>query len=218
MAYSYDKREVSHGNQFGFFAKISSNEAGEIEFGTPYEFTGLRATSFATTQESNPYYADNVEHVRLMGAKTTEGSITTYQIKKQFMIDHLGKKETTATPPALIDTGVQSNFLWCYSETITDQFGGELNEWHIWTNVQASAGVTSDTATDEESVEPKEIEIPLTASPNTGIQDSDGKAVTEIVWRDNADGTVKALVDSLFSDTEPMEVSEFLDTALGKTA
>jgi len=217
MAFQYDKREVSHGNQFGFFAKISSTPTGEIEFGTPYEFTGLRATSFATTQDSNPYYADNVEHVRLMGARTTEGSITTYQIKKQFMIDHLGKKETTATPPALIDTGIQSNFVWVYSETITDQFGGELNEWHIWTNVQASAGITSDTATDEDSVEPKEIEIPVTASPNVAVQDSDGKSVTEIIWRDDSTGTVKALVDSLFSGTTPLSIAEFLDKALGKT-
>jgi hypothetical protein len=214
--YSYDKREVSHGNQFGFFSKITSTETGEIEFGTPYEFTGLRATSFATTQDSNPYYADNVEHVRLMGARTTEGSITTYQIKRQFMIDHLGKKETAATPPALIDTGVQANFLWCYAETITDQFGGEVNEWHIWTNVQASAGITSDTATDEDSVEPKEIEIPVTASPNVGVLDSDGKAVTEIVWRDDTTGTVKTLIDSLFSTT-PTTIKDFLDKALGVT-
>ncbi|MCK1203045.1 hypothetical protein MXZ84_10770, partial [Streptococcus uberis] len=74
MTYTYDKREVTHGNAFGFFAKISQAVSGGLEIGTPHEFTGLRANSFETSQESNAYHADNVEHVRLQGAKTTEGT------------------------------------------------------------------------------------------------------------------------------------------------
>lgn len=113
-----------------------------------------------------------MEHVRLQGKKSTEGSITTYQIPKQFMIDHLGKKLTTSTPPALIDTGVNANFIWGYAETVTDEFGSEVEEFHIWTNVKASAPKGS-TTTDESSATPKEIEIPCTASPNNFILDSD---------------------------------------------
>lgn len=216
MAYQYETREVAHGNRFGFFAKISQNEStGAIEFGTPYSFTGLRATNFETSQESNPYYADNVEHVRLQGAKTTEGSITTYQIRREFLLNHLGKKLTNSTPPALLDTGRNTNFLWAYAETVTNEFGDEVDEYHIWVNVKASAP-TGETATDEDSVEPKEIEIPLTASPNNGILDSDGKAVTEIVWRDDKNGTVKALIDDLFGTTPAKTLSELIATAIGE--
>lgn len=167
MPYTYEPREVSHGDAFSFFCAITQDiETGEVVFGTPYEFTGLRATSFETSQESNVFYADNVEHIRLSGIKSTEGSITTYQIRRQFMIDHLGKLLTSSTPPALLDTGTRKNFVYGYAETITTQLGSEFDEWHIWTNLQASPP-SQETATDEDAIEPKEIEIPVTASPNT---------------------------------------------------
>lgn len=64
----------------------------------------------------------------------------------------------------------------------TDEFGSEVEEFYIWTNVKASAPKGSAT-TDESSATPKEIEIPCTASPNNFILDSDKKPVSEIVWR-----------------------------------
>ncbi|HEM6116519.1 TPA: phage tail protein [Streptococcus suis] len=215
MTFKYDTREVTHGNATGFFAKIAKNEEGNLELQKPYPFTGLRSTSFETSQESNAYHADNVEHVRLQGKKSTEGSITTYQIPKQFMIDHLGKKLTTSTPPALVDTGVNANFIWGYAETVTDEFGTEVEEFHIWTNVKASAP-TGNTATDESAATPKEIEIPCTASTNNFILDSDNKPVSEIVWRDDAKGTVRGKFDKLFADRSPGKLIDFINEALGK--
>lgn len=217
MTYKYDTREVTHGNASGFFAKISKNSSGALELGSAYSFTGLRGTSFETSQESNPYYADNMEHVRLQGKKTTEGSITAYQIPKQFMIDHLGKKLTESTPPALIDTGVNANFIWGYAETVTDEFGAEIEEFHIWTNVKAAAPKGS-TASDEASATPKEIEIPCTASPNNFILDSNKKPVSEIVWRDDASGTVRAEFDKLFATKNAGKVIDFINKALGVVA
>lgn len=217
MTYQYDTREVTHGNASGFFAKISKNSSGALELGTPYSFTGLKSTSFETSQESNAYYADNVEHVRLQGKKTTEGSITTLQIPRQFMIDHLGKKLTSSTPPALIDTGVNANFIWGYAETVTDEFGAEIEEFHIWTNVKASAPKGS-TTTDESGATPKEIEIPCTASPNNFILDSDKKPVSEIVWRDNSERTVRAEFDKLFAKRTPGKLIDFINKALGVAA
>jgi hypothetical protein len=216
MGYTYEKREVTHGNAYGWYAAISQNEQGATTFGAATAFTGLRATSFETSEESNPYYADNVEHVRLYGAKTTEGSITTYQIRQDFLVNHLGKKLTGATPPALIDTGARKAFVWCHAETVTDEYGGEVNEYHIWTKVQAAAP-TGETATEEDSVGPREIEIPCTASANSAITDSDDKPVTEIVWRDTEDGTVKGLMDGLFAETSPTTVAALIDAALGNT-
>lgn len=216
MTFKYDTREVTHGNATGFFAKIAKNEEGELDLQKPYPFTGLRSTSFETSQESNAYYADNVEHVRLQGKKSTEGSITTYQIPKQFMIDHLGKKLTTSTPPALVDTGVNANFIWGYAETVTDEFGTEVEEFHIWTNVKASAPKGS-TATDESSATPKEIEIPCTASTNNFILDSDKKPVSEIVWRDDAKGTVRGKFEKLFGTDSDVKLIDFINEALGTT-
>ena len=214
MTYQYDIREVTHGNARGFYAQIAKTEAGKLDIKTPYPFTGLRGTAFETSQESNAYYADNVEHVRLQGKKSTEGSITTYQIPKQFMIDHLGKKLTNSTPPALIDTGVNTNFIWGYAETVTDEFGAEVEEFHIWTNVKASAP-KGNTATDETSATPKEIEIPCTASPNNFILDSEKKPVSEIVWRDDNKGTVRAKFDKLFVDSSTTKLIDFINEALG---
>lgn len=216
MTYQYDIREVTHGNARGFYAKIAKTETGELDIKTPYPFTGLRGTAFETSQESNAYYADNVEHVRLQGKKSTEGSITTYQIPKQFMIDHLGKKLTNSTPPALIDTGVNTNFIWGYAEAVTDEFGAEVEEFHIWTNVKASAP-KGNTATDETSATPKEIEIPCTASPNNFILDSEKKPVSEIVWRDDNKGTVRAKFDKLFVKSSPTKLIDFINEALGIT-
>lgn len=216
MTYQYETREVTHGNATGFFAKIAKTVSGELDLQKPYPFTGMRGTSFETTQESNAYYADNVEHVRLQGRKSTEGSITAYQIPKQFLIDHLGKKVTNSVPPALIDTGVNANFIWGYAETVTDEFGGEVEEFHIWTNVKASAPKGS-TVTDEASATPKEIEIPCTASPNNFILDSEKKPVSEIVWRDDTQGTVRAKFDKLFATKSPTKLIDFIKEALGTT-
>lgn len=180
MVRKYDKREVTHGNAWGAWAKIEVDEAGDVTFATPQVFTGLRATNFETTQESNPFYADNQEHVRLSGASTTEGSLTVYQFPKAFLTAHLGKKE--ATNGMLLDTGAFANFAWQHIETVTDEFGNEVEELHIWYNVKASAP-TADSATDEDTAEAKEFEIPLTASPNNAVLDADGKTVANAVIR-----------------------------------
>ncbi|EOT42746.1 major tail protein [Enterococcus dispar] len=177
---AYETREVTHGNAFGAFASITKNAEGQVEFGTPAIFTGLRGNNFETTQESNPYYADNVEHVRLSGAETTEGSITVYQFPESFVINHLGKKK--AANGMLTNTGTKKNFVWQYIETITDEFGEEYEELHIFYNVKAS-NPTSESQTDEDSAEPKEFEIPVTASPNPAVLDADDKPVTEAVIR-----------------------------------
>lgn len=177
---NYETREVTHGNAYGAFASISQGEDGKITFGTPTIFTGLRANNFETSQDSSPFYADNVEHVRLQGAKSTEGSITCYQIPKQFMLNHLGKSEEANG--MIVDTGLNKNFVWQWIETVTDEFGNEVEELHIMYNVKAAAP-TSSSSTDEDSTDPKEIEIPATASPNNAVLDSKGKPVTEAVIR-----------------------------------
>lgn len=193
---NYDTREVTHGNAFGAFASITKNaETGAVELGTPAIYTGLRANNFETTQESNPYYADNVEHVRLSGAETTEGSITVYQFPEAFTINHLGKKKEANG--MLVNTGVKKSFVWQYIETVTDEFGDEYEELHIFYNVKASAP-TAGSQTDEDSAEPKEFEIPVTASPNPAVLDSDGKPVTEAVIRKNE--TNAALFDLAYTE------------------
>ena len=50
MTYQYETREVTHGNATGFYAKIAKTEAGALDLQTPYPFTGLRSTSFETSQ------------------------------------------------------------------------------------------------------------------------------------------------------------------------
>lgn len=212
----YATREINHGSAFGFYATITKNEAtGVVSFGTPKEWTGLIKASFETTQESTAYYADNVQHVTIKGAKTTTGTITTYQISQDFFTNHLGKKVTNSTPPALLDTGVNLAFLFGYAETVSDEYGVDRNEWVIFTNVKASVP-KGDSQTDEDKVTPKEIEIPLTASPNNIVKDKDGMAVTEIIFRDNANNDATTLIQSMFDETDPATVEEVLATIIGE--
>lgn len=192
MDYTYATREVTHGTSYGAFAAITT-EPGTGALITdvkPTEFTGLRGVSFETEQETNAYYADNVEHIRLLGAKTIEGNITCYQIPQSFLVNHLGYK--LMTNGGLTDTGTAKNFIWQFIETVTDSMGNESRQLTIYYNVKAGAP-TAEAVTDEDSVEPKEIEIPCTASPNSLVKDTDGKAVTMLQIKEN--DTNKALID-----------------------
>lgn len=181
MPTKYDTREATHGGSRAFFAQIiRDSDTGAITFGTPKTLTGWRASSLEPSQDSNPYYADNVEHIRLQGIKTIDGSMTLYQISKDFMLEHLAKKQMPNG--ALVDTGTYKSFVLGYVELVDNEFGEQTEELHVWYNIKASSP-TAATSTDEDSPEPKEIEVPLTASPNNGVLDSDGKAVTELVLR-----------------------------------
>lgn len=191
MEYTYDTREGTHGVSYGAFAKIVKTEEGAIDTTIkPASMTGLRTCSFETTQESNPFYADNVEHLRLMGAKTTEGTITVYQFNEKFVLDHLGKKKMTNT--GLVDTGKGENFIFQFIEDVEDEFGKKYRQLSIYYNVKASPP-TGESTTDEDAVELKEFEIPVTASPNSLVTDSDGNAVTCMVITE--DDTNSALID-----------------------
>lgn len=182
MTRQYDTREVTHGISWGAFAKITKTAEGKLDTTIkPKVFTGLRGTSIETSQESSASYADNVEHVRILGKQTNEGEITCYQIAQQFMVDHLAKKLVKETG-ALLDTGTRLNFIWQYIETVNDEFGGEIEQLCVWYNVKAGAP-TGSSATDEDGIEFKEITIPVTASPNSLVLDADGGAVTNLILR-----------------------------------
>lgn len=192
MEYNYETREAVHGLSYGAFAKIvKKDDTGVIDTTIkPTEYTGLRSCNFETSQESNSYFADNQTHIKLSGAKKIEGTITCYQFPKQFVLDHLGKKEMANG--GLVDTGAFAGFIWQYITTITDEFGAETRELNIYYNVSASPP-TGEDKTDEESTEPKEFEIPLNASPNSLVLDTDGKAVSYMQIRETAEN--KALID-----------------------
>lgn len=194
MPTKYDTREATHGGSRAFYAPIiRDTDTGAVTFGTPKTLTGWRASSLEASQDSNPYYADNREHIRLQGIKTVDGSMTLYQIPKDFLLNHLAKKEMANG--SIVDTGTYKAFVLGYVETVDNEFGEQTEELHIWYNIKASSP-TAETSTDEDSPEPKEIEVPLTASPNNGVLDTDGKAVTELVLRKTE--TNKVFFESAF--------------------
>jgi len=212
MAYTYETRNVTHGDQKAWFAKVIQDpETGEITYGDALEFTGVRAVTAEFKEDVSDFYADDQVHISLRGVKTCDGSIVTYQLRKQFLVDHLGKATTTAG--ALLDTGDHANFVFGYMETVTDAFGGNTPEWRILTNVQASAP-TGGSVTDENQIKPKELTVPITAKPNQAVLDSKNRPVTEITWRD-VDGDATALIELMFGDSPEATVQDVIDVALG---
>lgn len=179
---NYETREVTHGNSYGAFAPIETNSDGTLNTDiVPTIFTGLRGVSFETTQDSEAFYADNVEHIRLLGIKTIEGNITAYQIPQSFMVNHLGY--SIAPNGSLIDTGIQKNFIWQFIETVTQNDGTEVRQLTVYYNVKA-ATPTAEANTDEDTITPKEFEIPCTVSPNHLVKDSNNKSVTYMILRE----------------------------------
>lgn len=176
--YKYDTREITHGSAYGGYASIVINEDGTLDETQPVKaFTGLTSVNFEVSQESTAFHADNVEHVRVSGAKSTEGSIKSYQFPKAFVLKHLGKKETKNG--GLIDTGSNEAFIFQYIETVTDEFGKDRRKLNIYYNVKATAPKGESTS-DTDSVSPTEFETPVTASPNNAILDENGKAITSL--------------------------------------
>ncbi|MBC1353893.1 phage tail protein, partial [Listeria innocua] len=128
--FNYDVREGTHGTSYGAYAEIIRNEqTGAITFGVPKPFTGLRSVSFETSQESNPFFADNREHLSLSGAPTTTGSLKTYQFAKDFL-EYIGKK--IMPNGGMTDTGSFKSFVWQFIETVTDEFGNSYDELRIF--------------------------------------------------------------------------------------
>ena len=180
MALKYDTREVTHGIERGFYAEIIQSEQGDYSFDKPKAFTGARAANIETSQENTTYYADNQAHIVLAGAKTTTGSVTLYQIPKNFLVNHLGKD--IDKNGALLDTGKYKNFVFGYITLVDNENGEQTEELHIYYNTKASAYAKS-AAADEDAVSPLELEIPLTMSPSQFVKNKEGKAVTEITLR-----------------------------------
>lgn len=191
MDYKYDTRQGTHGVSYGAFAQIKTTTEGVIDTSvTVTPMTGLRNVNIETTTEESPFYADNVKHLTLSGAPTTEGSITVYQFNEDFVLKHLGKKKMTNT--GLVDTGVSENFIFQYIRTLVDEFGKTKRQLVIYYNLKASPP-TGEDATDEDSAELKEYEIPVTGSPNNLVLDSDGNSVTTMVVTE--DDTNTKLID-----------------------
>lgn len=177
--YKYDTREVTHGVQRAAYATIT-NEEGKVAFGKPASYTGMRGVNIETTQEQNKFFADDQTHIVLNSAKSTEGSFTCYQFPKDFLTSHLGKK--VHDNGGLTDTGTFKSFAFQWIETVEDEFGEKFDELHVLYNVKATTP-TAEAATDEDSTEPKEFEVPVTAAVNNGVLDKDGEATTEMVLR-----------------------------------
>lgn len=198
MNYTYDTREVTHGDAYGAWAEIveSTTTPGTLDTtGVPKVFTGLRGISFETTQESTAYYADNVEHTRILGNKTDEGTITCYQFPQAFATGHLGFK--LSSNGGLIDVGTYKNFIFQYIETITDALGNDWRLLTIYYNLKASAP-TAESASDEDTVTPKEYTINTTASPQPLVVDADTKkAVTMLQLRETSANS--KLIDLAYS-------------------
>ena len=170
----YETREVTHGNEWSAFAGFTVKD-GVITFDDPTVLTGLQETSFDESQDSSPIYADNQVHITVQGNIKTEGSLKYLQLTKKWLTDHLGKK--VLANGGLKDNPTKKNFAYMFQEIVTDEFGGTKRSLTIYYNLQAGA-IKSATKGDEDKVEAKVFEIPVTANPNNYVLDADGIPTT----------------------------------------
>lgn len=177
---AYDLRTITHGVEQGFYAEVEyDNSSGTYSFGDIYSFTGLRTVSVETEQESTNFYADDQVHLTITGNKSMSGSITLYQLPQNFLTNHLGY--SVDSNGALTDTGTYKPFAFGYVELVTDALGNTTEQLKVYYNCKASAP-TSESTTDEDAAEAKEIEVPITISPSQFVRDN-GRAVSELTLK-----------------------------------
>jgi len=145
--------------------------------GTPVDLIGARNVSVDAEREDTQFYADNIVYAVISGNKTVTGTYTAYNVpdelfeKMGFAVDNNG---------ALVDTGtVTPGILQWKTRMLNADTGEEFDKLTILYNVTFGQA-TGEDATDEDTAEPKELEIPLTCAVNENVK-LNGKSATMLM-------------------------------------
>ena len=165
--------KILHGNKsFGYAPILESG--GVYSFGTPVMIDGLVNTTIEVEQEDTDVYADDTKYCIIKGVKVRTASVVLRNIPKAYA-EYLGYKLNANG--SLTDSGTFAGHCIFFESEEEDCSTGEATTTlHYLYNVKASTP-TLETATDEETIEAREITIEYSANDSQIAQDDDGNYV-----------------------------------------
>lgn len=164
--------KIIHGNKnFGFAPIISSNNT--YSFGTPVMIAGLVNASIEVEQEDSSVFADDRVYCRSKGAKVRTATVTFRNIPASYA-PYLGFVQNDNG--SFTDTGNFANHCIFFETEEEDcETGVSTTTLHYLYNVTASEP-TWESATDEDEIEPAEIEVEYSATESSFVVDDSGNA------------------------------------------
>lgn len=165
--------KIIHGNKnFGYAPIVLSN--GTYSFGTPVMISGLVNATIEVEQEDTSVFADDRVFCRVKGAKVRTATVTFRNIPASYA-PFLGFLENESG--MFTDTGTFANHCIFFETEEEDcETGVATTTLHYLYNVTASEP-TMESNTDEDEIEPAEIEVSYSATDSTFVVDDDDKYV-----------------------------------------
>lgn len=164
--------KIIHGNKnFGFAPIVVSNNT--YSFGAPVMISGLVNASIEVEQEDTDVFADDRVYCHSKGAKVRTATVTFRNIPESYA-PYLGFVKNANG--SFTDTGIFANHCIFFETEEEDcETGVSTTTLHYLYNVTASEP-TWESATDEDEVEPAEIEVEYSATESTFVVDDNNKA------------------------------------------
>ena len=153
--------KISYGLKNIYYAKVT-NTGGVISYGTPVAMPGAKEISLEPTGDPTIVWADDVQYVVIPANGGYEGTVTVLDVPESFYTDILGMHKDTNDVLYESDSDTLSQFA-LLGETIEyDSANGVTKKRFVFYNCTAEKAPTA-SATKEDTVEPQEFEINITA-------------------------------------------------------
>ena len=164
---------IIHGNKNFGYAPITVS-GNTYTFGTPVMISGLVNATIEVEQEDTSVFADDKVFCRVKGAKVRTATVTFRNIPSSYA-PYLGFVQNDNG--MFTDTGSFANHCIFFETEEEDcETGLTTTTLHYLYNVTASEP-TWESATDEDEIEPAEIEVEYSATDSPFVVDDDGKYV-----------------------------------------
>ncbi len=159
--------KIIHGNKsFGFAPILASDDT--YEFGSPVMIAGLVSATIEVEQEDTSVYADDKIFCTIKGAKVRTANVHFRNIPASYA-PYLGFVQNANG--GFTDTGTFANHCIFFETEEEDcDTGNATTTLHYLYNVRASEP-TQESETDQDSVEPAEIEVEYSAQESTFVTD-----------------------------------------------
>jgi len=162
--------KIIHGNKSFGYAPITADD-DTYEFGTPVMIAGLVSATIEVDQEDTSVYADDKVFCSIKGAKVRTANVHFRNIPASYA-PYLGFVQNTNG--GFTDTGTFANHCIFFETEEEDcDTGVATTTLHYLYNVKASEP-TQESETDQDSVEPAEIEVNYSVQDSTIAKDDSG--------------------------------------------